>query len=152
MYTIDKETEMIMMEMMLAQGQFQSCSDLFMMNPLKLSPSQIIGTQRPSGLTLEEVPLDCCIYCLVDDDGSYGEIFEPQSPKPTRRRRAKKPKRTLRDAIKESIRTNGNDQDESKQSKDTLKSETDKKPTTKKIKNQGKGRTFKRKTKKPGRV
>ena len=146
MYTIDNETEMIMMEMMLSQSQFQSCSDLSMMNPFKLSPSQI---QRVVGTTRSNLSN---IYCLVDDDDSCDEVSEPQSPQPTHKRRAKKPKRTLRDAIKESIRTNGDDQDESKQSNDALKSETHKKPTTKKIKNQGNEKTFKRKTKKPGRV
>ena len=111
--------------------------------------SQIKAIWGPKYVTFETA-LGCCVECLLDSleigDDDCSE------PIPTRQRRAKKPKRTLRDAIKESIRTSESEQDESKKSDETVKSDTHRKPATKKVKNQGKARTFKRKTKKPGRV
>ena len=143
MYTIDKETEMIMMEMMLAKRQS------FLNQLVQIEPTHIIATRGPNGLSFETAPTGCCLCCLLEDDDSCDEITEPQ---PVRRRKAKKPKRTLRDAIKESVRSSESEDNESKKSSDVIKADTDKKPTTKKIKNQGKAKTFKRKTKKPGRV
>ena len=143
---------MIMMQMMLAKGQFQGISDFSILD--QLEPTQIIATRGPNGLTFEAAPPGCCICCLLEDDDSCDENAEQfqSEPKPAHRRRAKKPKRTLRDAIKESVRSSKSEGNESKQNSDILKAGTDKKPTTKKIKNQGKAKTFKRKTKKPGRV
>ena len=148
MYTIDKETEMIMMEMMLARRQS------FFDQLVQLEP-HIVASRGPNDLTFEAAPTECCLCCLLeDDDDSCDEITErfQSEPKPTRRQRTKKPKRTLRDAIKESVRSSESKRDESKQNSEILKADTDKKPTTKKIKNQGKAKTFKRKTKKPGRL
>ena len=113
--------------------------------------SQIKAIWGPDNVTFETA-LGGCVECLLDgleivDDDSCEEIIEP---KPTRGRRAKKPKRTVLDAIKKSIRKIESERVESKQTSDVTK--TDKNPAKKKVKNQGKARTFKRKTKKPGCV
>ena len=138
--------EKSILEMMLAkQSRYHRCTEIIIPDEFA---SQVQASWNSDGsVTFENAP-GCCICCLLDDD-SCEDITEPT---PARRRRAKKPKRTLRDAIKESIRTSESEQDESKQSDETVKSETQRKPAMKKVKNQGKARTFKRKTKKPGRV
>ena len=143
MFTIDKETEEIMMQMFLAKQQFLGSSDISA-ELQELAGPQFLPSWGLNSVTFNVEP-ECC---LLDDENSE-EMVEP---KPTRRRRAKKPNRTLRDAIKESIRTSETEQDESKQTSDSAKTDTDKKATKKKVKNQGKAKTFKRKTKKPGRV
>ena len=143
MFTIDKETEEIMMQMFLAKQQFMGLSDI------STELQELVGPQFLPSWGLNSVTFNVePESCLLDDENSE-EMVEP---KPTRRRRAKKPNRTLRDAIKESIRTSKSEQDESNQKSQTTKTDTDKKPTKKKVKNQGKAKTFKRKTKKPGRV
>ena len=136
--------EKSLLEMILAkQSRFHGCTDITLADEFA---SQILATWDSNGSVTFEAAPGCCICCLLDDD-SCEETVEPNQ---TRRRRGKKPKRTLRDAIKESIRTSESEQDESRSN--TFQSDIDKKPTTKKTKNQGKARTFKRKTKKPGRV
>ena len=138
--------EKSLLEMILAkQSRFDGCTDITLADEIA---SQTLTTWDSNGSVTFEAAPGCCICCLLDDD-SCEEIIEL---KPARRRRAKKPKRTLRDAIKESIRTSESEQDESKKSDETVKSDTQRKPAMKKVKNQGKARTFKRKTKKPGRV
>ena len=79
---------------------------------------------RPNSVTFNAEP-ECCLL----DDESCEDMVEL---KPTRRRRAKKPNQTLRDAIKESIRTSETEQDESKLASDGAKTENDKKTIKKK--------------------
>ena len=143
MYTIDKETEEIMMQMFLAKQQFMGSSDISA-ELQELAGPQFLPSWGPNSITFNVEP-----ECYLLDDENSEEMVEL---KPTRRRRAKKPNRTLRDAIKESLRTSETEHDESKQTSDSAKTDTDKKATKKKVKNQGKAKTFKRKTKKPGRV
>ena len=143
MYTIDKETEEIMLQMFLAKQQFMGLSDISAELQESVEP-QFLPSWGLNSVTFNVEP-ECC---LLDDENSE-EMVEP---KPTRRRRVKKPNRTLRDAIKESLRTSETEHDESKQTSDSAKTDTDKKATKKKVKNQGKAKTFKRKTKKPGHV
>ena len=138
--------EKSILETMLAkQSRFHGCTEIIIPDEFA---SQVQATWNSNGSVTFEAAPGCCICCLLDDDNCE-DITEP---KPARRRRAKKPKRTLRDAIKESIRTSESEQDESKKSDERVQSDTHRKPATKKVKNQGKSRTFKRKTKKPGRV
>ena len=146
MFTIDKETEEIMMQMFIAKQQFLGSSEISA-ELQELAGPQFFPSWGPNSVTFNAEP-ECC-PCYILDEGSCDEMVEPR---PTHRRQAKKPKRTLRDAIKESIRTSKSEQDESNQKSQTTKTDTDRKPTKKKVKNQGKAKTFKRKTKKPGRV
>ena len=143
MFTIDKETEEIMMQMFLAKQKFLGSSDISA-ELQELAGPQFLPSWGPNSVTFNAEP-ECCLL----DDESCEDMVEL---KPTRRRRAKKPNQTLRDAIKESIRTSETEQNESKHTSDSAKTDTDKKATKKKVKNQGKAKTFKRKTKKPGRV
>ena len=142
---IDSLEKTILETMLAKQSRFHGCTEIIIPDEFA---SQVQATWNSNGSVTFEAAPGCCICCLLDDD-SCDEVIEPMS---TRRRRAKKTNRTLRDAIKESIRTSKSEQDESNQKSQTTKTDTDKKPTKKKVKNQGKAKTFKRKTKKPGRV
>ena len=79
MYTIDKETEAIMLKMFLAKGQFWGQSDISIAD--ELAESQFFENLGPSSVTFNAEP-ECC-PCYILDEGSCDEMVEP---KPTHRR------------------------------------------------------------------